>query len=206
MLPEGLFAILDPNHTDQDTAAVIEALLDAEAVPFIVRNKSATPAAFEKWVCEIDALRDVLDFDYIINHDVSLAQRTKAIGVHLTAKSMSVSEARGLLGPHKLIGYSAHSIAEALTAKLAGADYVFLGAIFETPKANPDHPILGTKALYEASKRLEIPVYAIGGINEGNLLAIKDAGAAGFSALRAVYENGEIEHNITKLAFLWEDL
>ncbi len=147
-----------------------------------------------------------MDFDFIVHHDVELALQTEALGVHLTAHSSSVESVRALLGRDRVIGYSAHSLEEALQAKRQGADYIFLGAIFETPKPDPSHPVLGLDVLKQVCKKIEIPVYAIGGVNTENLILIKDAGAAGFSALRAVYANREIEHNVSKLGFMWEDI
>ena len=206
MLPEGLFAILDPNYSEKSTALIIEELTDAEALPFIVRHKSLSLEEYTRFVHEIDELRDAIDFDYLIHDHATLALRSQALGVHLTANSMPVAQARALLGHKKLIGYSAHSLEEAIQAKLAGADYIFLGAIFKTPKPDSNHPILGIDVLSETCRKIEIPVYAIGGINESNLLPIKDAGAAGFSSLRALYNNDEIEHNASKLSFMWEEV
>jgi len=206
ILPEGLFAIYDQDYV-QNLAPieVIEAFLDAEAVPFIVRHKSQPKEKYRDIIAEINDLKREMDFDFIVHSDVELAKNTEALGVHLTARSESVASARKKLGDNSIIGYSAHSIEEALDVKRQGADYIFLGAIFETPKAHNDHPILGLKTLKEACRKIEIPIYAIGGINASNLIQIKEAGAAGFSALRAVYENGEVEHNISKLGFLWAD-
>lgn len=206
-LPEGLFAILDENYSEGLlTSEIIESFLDSDAIPFIVRNKSLSREDYADYINEINFMKHEMDFEFIVHHDAQLALQTDAMGVHLTAQSQSVEAVRALFGHDRIIGYSAHSLEEALQAKRQGADYVFLGAIFETPKSDPNHPILGLEVLKQACRKIEIPVYAIGGVNAQNLAPVKDAGAAGFSALRAVYTNREIEHNISKLGFIWEDI
>lgn len=205
-LPEGLFAILDPTYFGElSTASVIEAFLDGEAVPFIARAKNLSPADYQKWLDEIAELSTLMDFDFIVHHHVAVAQKTTALGVHLTAQSLSVKETRQILGPEKMIGYSAHSVDDALQAIKDSADYIFLGAIFPTPKENTHHPILGLNPLAELCQKTENPIYAIGGIDERQIPLIKSTGAHGFSALRAVYENNDIEHGISKLGFIWEN-
>lgn len=207
IIPQGLLAILDENYSlGVPTQEIIESFLDAEAEPFIVRNKNLSKEAYGDYIDDINGMHQEMGFDFIVHQSVHLASVTEALGVHLTANGMPISEARDKLGAHKVIGYSAHSLEEALDAKRQGADYIFLGAIFDTPKDHANHPILGIDILAEACRKIEVPIYAIGGIHSENLIQIKDAGAAGFSALRAVYANQEIEHNISKLGFLWQDL
>lgn len=205
-IPEGLFAILDPSYFGElSTAQVIEAFLDGEAVPFIARAKSLSPTDTKKWVHEIAELSELMDFDFIVHHHVDMAQKTDALGVHLTAQSLSVRETRQILGPEKIIGYSAHSVDEALRAIADGADTIFLGAIFPTPKENSNHPILGLNPLADLCQKTENPIYAIGGIDARQIPLVKSTGAHGFVALRAIYENGDVEHNISKLGYAWED-
>ena len=207
MLPEGLFPILDENHSNSLSChEIIEALMDSEAMPFIVRNKLMSKQDYQYYIEEIDALKNEMDFDYIIHHHVDLYESSNALGVHLTSQSPSVQDTRKKFGRECIIGYSAHSLEEAVHAKQNGADYIFLGAIFNTPKPNPDHPVLGLETLQKVCRKIEIPIYAVGGINSENLILIRDAGAAGFSGFRAIYANNEIEHNVSKLGFMWEDL
>lgn len=201
----GLFPILDETYSQGLTAAeIIESFLENDVSTFILRNKEMDEHDFRKYVQEITLMKNEMDFDFIIHSHVELVKEFDATGVHLTSKSMSISDARKILGSHKIIGYSAHSIEEVKTAKAQGANYVFLGAIFETPKKHANHPILGLETLREACQ-LGIPVYAIGGITTENLTAIKKTGAQGFSILRALYALQDVEHNVSKLKILWGD-
>lgn len=204
MLPRGLFPILDENHSNSLPAAeIIEAFLENNISTFIIRNREMSEKNFEKYVQEICLMKNAMDFEFIIHSHVDLAREFDACGVHLTAKSTSITEARKTLGSHKWIGYSAHSLEEVAMAKTEGANYVFLGAIFDTPKIHANHPVLGLKTLSEACQ-MGIPIYAIGGIHAENLAEIKKTGVHGFSALRALYANGDVEHNASKLNLMWQ--
>ncbi len=207
VLPQGLFPILDENYAGElSTVEIIEAFLDAEAEPFIVRSKSMVKADYSEYIYAISLLKHEMDFEYIIHHHVDQVPLSGAAGIHLTAKSMSVDKARKELGPDRIVGYSAHSLDDALKAEDLGADYILLGSIFEPPREDPSLPVLGLEELKKTCKRVSLPVYAIGGINTGNLMLIKEAGAAGFATLRGVYENGTIDHNISMLKVLWEEM
>lgn len=205
MLPEGPFPILDPKYfNDFEILEVIEALLDTQTIPFIARNPTLSEKAYFDWIKEIDLVAKTLTFPYLMHHYFPTGTESNSIGVHLRS-NQSVKEARTKLGKNILIGYSAHSLEEAMQAKWDGADYLFLGAIFPTPKDKTDHPILGLDVLKEACRKIDIPIYAIGGISEENLLAIRDAGAAGFSGFRLFTKNGDLEHNLSKLKIMWNE-
>ena len=206
MMPQGLLALYEPTlATNIKPIEIIESFLDAEAVPFIMRSTSFTKENYSRLIKEVDVMATQMEFDYLIHHHVDLLEQTKATGIHLTAASEPITEVRDKIGPDMIIGYSAHSFEEAVKAKQSGANYIILGSVYETPKKYDNHPIIGLETLKKACKRLEIPIYAVGGIDSSNLIEIRQAGAAGFCSLRAVYQNQEIEHNISKLMFIWED-
>jgi thiamine-phosphate pyrophosphorylase len=205
LLKEGFFPILDPSLApEMAIGALVEAFADAEAEIFLVRAPKLTPNKQRALLQEIAVMRDIVECNFIVHNDVALALELHAAGVHLNASSDSVADARKHLGSQALIGYSAHTLTEAISAQNAGANYVLFGAVFATPKAHDYEPV-GLNNLTEVCQTLTIPVYAVGGITEANLASIKAAGAFGFSALRAVYADGTIEHAISKLGFLWED-
>jgi thiamine-phosphate pyrophosphorylase len=76
------------------------------------------------------------------------------------------------------LGVSVHSEEEALYAASQGAAWVVAGHIFQTP-SKPDLPPRGLPFLAGLCRRTSIPVYAIGGISETNIGAVRKAGAAG---------------------------
>ena len=60
----------------------------------------------------------------IINDRIDIAIAVDAAGVHLGQDDMPAKIAREILGPNKIIGISASTISEAISAQDAGADYL----------------------------------------------------------------------------------
>jgi len=120
----------------------------------------------------------------LVNDRIDVARTLGADGVHLPAASFPLDVARRLLGPEPLIGRSTHAAAEAEAA--AGADYVILGPIFDTPSKRAYGPPLGPAVL--AAAGAAPPVVAIGGVTAANAAALVRAGAHGVAVVREVLE------------------
>ena len=121
----------------------------------------------------------------IVNDRVDVALLSGADGVQLGEEAMCVTEARKLMGPNLLIGSSVHSVEGAVSAESNGADFLVLGAIFETTT----HPEVetGGLALVEAvTRHVRIPVLGIGGITPANVRSVIDGGAAGAAVITAI--------------------
>ena len=73
---------------------------------------------------------------------------------------------------------SVHSIREAVEAERNGASCLIYGNVFETD-CKPGAEGKGMKELKNVCISVDIPVYAIGGINAGNIGAVIDAGCKG---------------------------
>jgi len=122
-----------------------------------------------------------------VNDRMDVALAFQADGVHLGRQSVSVKEARALLGTAFKITASAHSIADVLEAARAGADGVFLSPILDSPgKGTP----LGLSALTEAKRALaeagaRTSLVALGGVDSGRAPACLGAGAEGVAVVRA---------------------
>ncbi|WP_338587245.1 thiamine phosphate synthase [Paenibacillus sp. Y5S-9] len=84
------------------------------------------------------------------------------------------------------LGVSVHSIDEAKIAEERGADYLFFGHVYST-NSKPDLDPRGLHALAEVSRSVSIPVMAIGGIEPGNIHAIRSAGAQGVAVISNVW-------------------
>ena len=122
----------------------------------------------------------------LINARTDVCREVGADGVHLGKFGISIAEARRELGKSCIIGYSAHSVSEALTAEKAGADFVTFGPVFHTPsKAAYGDPV-GLAALREACSTIDIPVFALGGVKQGNIASVMAAGANGVALISAI--------------------
>ena len=121
-----------------------------------------------------------------VNDRIDIALAVDATGVQLGKSSIPIETARILLGPRKLIGYSAHSLEEARVAQQHGTDFVLFGPVYFTPsKAQYGMP-QGFEALRKVVEKIEVPVYAIGGINSGSILDARRTGARGVALISAI--------------------
>ncbi|WP_343353874.1 thiamine phosphate synthase [Helicobacter mastomyrinus] len=86
----------------------------------------------------------------------------------------------------KIIGYSAHSIAEVESALALGADYCTLSPIFPTPnKGTP----LGLETLNKIPYTIRSRVIALGGINHTHIPILKTLGLGGYAGIRCFLES-----------------
>jgi thiamine-phosphate pyrophosphorylase len=106
-----------------------------------------------------------------------------AHGVQLADDDLAPDDARLVLG-EGLVGRSAQSADDVLRARDEGADFVILGHIFQTP-SHAGRP-LGLDELRRAVAA-GIPVVAIGGITVDNASKVRDSGAWGVAAIRALW-------------------
>jgi thiamine-phosphate pyrophosphorylase len=121
-----------------------------------------------------------------INDRLDVALALDTAGVHLAGHSLPTAQARRLLGPHKLIGVSTHSLEEAQHAAAEGADFIVFGPVFTTPSKLAYGPPQGLQQLAAVVRQIPIPVLAIGGVDHTNLPQVLAAGAYGVAMIRAV--------------------
>ncbi len=121
----------------------------------------------------------------IINDRLEIVQKAGAEGLHLGQEDGSLREARQQLGEDAILGRSTHSPEQALAAEKEGFDYVGIGPVFTTP-TKPGRPAVGHELVRFASKNLNIPFVAIGGIDESNILSVAEAGAKCVAVVRAL--------------------
>jgi thiamine-phosphate pyrophosphorylase len=127
-----------------------------------------------------------------INDRVDVAMIVGADGVHLGGASMPVDAARKIVGKDMLIGASTHNMEEALAAQKGGADLITFGPIFDTPsKAEYASPV-GAAAIRNIKNEISIPIFALGGINSGNVLQVMSAGADGIAMISAIFSAEDI--------------
>lgn len=123
---------------------------------------------------------------FLVNDRVDLALAVGADGVHVGQDDLPCEAARALLGPERIVGVTAHSVAEAVRAERDGADYVGVAPIFSTKtKADAGVP-RGVELVREVRAAVSIPIVAIGGIDLTNARSVIAAGADAICAISAV--------------------
>lgn len=121
---------------------------------------------------------------FIVNDRPEIAVASCADGLHIGNGDVNIKLARRLLGRSKIVGISASGIKEAKAAKKAGASYLGIGPIFKTPIKRGKR-LTGAGALADIRK-LDIPFFAIGGIDERNIRKLTSKGFKRVAVIRAV--------------------
>ncbi|MEW5832549.1 MAG: thiamine phosphate synthase [Campylobacterota bacterium] len=116
----------------------------------------------------------------LLHGDYALAYELKADGVHLTSSQFDAIGEAKKKGLYVII--STHTHAEALNAQNLGADAITYSPIFPSPgKGEPK----GLEDLKEIVDKIEIPIFALGGItSEEQIHAVAATGAYGFASIR----------------------
>jgi thiamine-phosphate pyrophosphorylase len=123
---------------------------------------------------------------FIVNDRLDVAMAAQADGVHLGQDDFPIPLARKLLGEEAVIGGSAGTLEEARKCFLEGADYIGFGPVFPTTSKEDAGPVSGLSLLEQVVKEIPLPIIAIGGITQNNILQVMEAGAYGIAVISAV--------------------
>ena len=129
---------------------------------------------------------------FIVDDRVDIAMASGADGVHLGQSDMPLEAARKLMGDDAIIGISVDNVEEAVAAQEGGADYVGVGAVFQTSTKPDAQQGVGLGAVFEVRQAVDIPVVAIGGINRGNIQDVIRAGADAAAVVSAVVAQDDV--------------
>ncbi|WP_188048919.1 thiamine phosphate synthase [Flavobacterium sp. GP15] len=149
-------------------------------------------------------LCDVYSANYIINDNVYLAQQFEADGVHLGLTDMKISEARQILGDTKMIGGTANTFADIQQRSAEQCDYIGLGPFQHTDTKENLSPILGIEGYRSIlkkvkSKKIAIPIYAIGGIALENIEILMETGIYGIAVCSLITKSEKPKKLISQL-------
>jgi thiamine-phosphate pyrophosphorylase len=151
-----------------------------------LREKDLTGCQLFEIAVELREITRAHGAQLLINDRIDIALAIGADGVHLGTASLPVAAARRILGSTHLIGYSAHSLAEAQQAERDGADFVTFGPVFATPSKAVYGEPLGCEALSEVARNLDIPVFALGGVKKTSVKEVISTGAYGVALISAI--------------------
>lgn len=168
------------------TPEVVKDALQGGVTCVQLREKNCSTREF---IAEARALKALLcdtGVPLFINDRVDVALAVGADGVHLGQSDMPIGDARRLLPPGTLVGISAESLDEAVTAAKEGADYIGIGPVFATRTKTDTAPPMGPEGVREIREAVGIPIVGIGGIGPDNAAEVIAAGADGVSVVSAI--------------------
>jgi thiamine-phosphate pyrophosphorylase len=187
-----LYAITDRAWLGEDTLArQVEEVLASGATFLQVREKALSHDAFLAEAVELGALARKHHVPFVVNDEIELALESGADGVHVGQSDIVGRDVRALIGPDKILGISANTVATALAAQRAGADYIGVGAVFPT-STKKDATGLTIPQLQEICRAVAIPVVAIGGISKDNILTLSGSGVDGAAVISAIFAQPDV--------------
>jgi thiamine-phosphate pyrophosphorylase len=156
--------------------------LRPEAV--ILREKDLSETEYAKLAEEVYNITTSYDVRLIIHTYINVARELGINTVHMSLHNMSEYRKEFIDNVNKTnnikTGCSIHSVEEAVEARNMGASYITAGHVYATDCKKGLAP-RGLDFLKNVCDSVDIPVYAIGGINidDGRREEVKKYGAAG---------------------------
>lgn len=129
----------------------------------------------------------------LLNAAPELARDLGADGVHLNARRLREATQRPLPRP-MLVGASCHEPGELRRAAALGADFALLGPVRATA-SHPERAPLGWASFAAWTAEAGLPVYALGGMQVGDIERAHRAGGQGIAAIRGFWQASETETN-----------
>ncbi len=189
MLDLSLYLVTDRDLSQgRATGNIVAAAVRGGITCVQLREKQASTREF---VAEARAIKTLLadqerHIPLIINDRLDVALAVGADGVHLGQSDMELCDARRIAGANFIIGISAESVADAMAAAAAGADYLGISPVFATATKTDTASPLGLEGIRAIRAAVSLPLVGIGGINQNNASAVLQAGADGVAVVSAI--------------------
>lgn len=184
-----LYLVLEASPRGADPRPLLDAALRGGVDVVQLRDKELADQAL---VAAADPFRTACEEHgalFVLNDRPDLVEECGADGAHVGRSDMPIEDARALVGPDRLIGTSASTAAE--LAAVGGADYVGVTA-FATP-TKEDAVAGGLELLGDAARSLDVPWFAIGGVELSTMGDVLAAGAPGVAVVRAIRDADDPE-------------
>ena len=182
-----LYAVTDRAWTGNKTLyEQIKEALENGVTCVQLREKNLDEASFIEEAKKISVLCRQYNTPFIVNDNVNVAIASNADGIHIGQDDMGLKDVRKIVGENMIIGISAHTVEEAKFAQENGADYIGIGAVFETSTKN-DVDVIPYEKVKSICDAVDIPKVAIGGINAENILKLKGSGIDGVAVVSAIF-------------------
>ena len=163
-----------------------------------LREKNVTSREFYEIAIKVKEVTSRYNIPLIINDRLDIALAIDADGLHIGQKDLPASVARKILGKDKILGVSAATLQESLKAEKDGADYLGVGAVFST-STKKDTRDVSYETLSSITSSVNIPVVAIGGINEKNVTKLKESNIDGIAVISCILGKEDVKGAAEKM-------
>lgn len=184
-----IYPITDTKRSGLSHLEQVSRLAEGGARFVQLRDKDSLPRKFYEDALSVVRFARPLGIKIVINDRVDIAMAVGADGVHLGQDDLPIGHARKSLGASAIIGFSTHSLEQAVIASRLPLDYIAIGPVFSTStKENPD-PVIGLATVTQVRAVSNLPIVAIGGIDRTNYKSVLEAGADSVAIISDLYKN-----------------
>lgn len=190
---------------DFDCVAAAEAFLEGGARILQVRHKSFWSREVFEVAEKVSSICRAAGVPFVVNDRADYAAILGA-ALHLGQEDLLPSDARRVVGPDTIVGYSTHNPGQMIAAGAEPADYVAFGPMFSTiSKERPD-PTVGIEGLKAIRALTNRPLVAIGGITRANARDCWNAGADSVAIIADLYPNPCTKITLRERMREWQSL
>lgn len=146
----------------------VASILDGGTDIILLNNNFNNDKIFLDTAIKIKQLCAMFDALLLIQNRADIAFLAEADGLYLDKNSLSIHQAKEIVGEKTIIGMSINSTIEAISAIKNGADYICFEQIFSTP-TTPAMNSAGLEYAKWVSENFYIPAFVRGNINYNNI-------------------------------------
>lgn len=202
VLPAGIYGITAEKFSRGRSNIEVAQAMIAGGIKIIQYREKRPDKSHRQMLAECRRIRELTrdaGVLFIVNDYVDIALLTEADGVHVGQDDLPVADVRRLIGAHKLVGSSTHSLVQAREAWMHGADYIGVGPVFSTrTKADVTAPV-GLDYLAQAVAEIDLPMAAIGGIKQHNIADVVRHGARTVCLVTEIVAAEDIAEKVRRL-------
>lgn len=161
-----------------DLYSVVQKAVESGVDAIILREKDLP---FEELRLMAEKIKDIIadkNVRLIINGNIEVARKMKTAGFHIGFEKFMKQKYKF----DGLLGVSVHSLEEAVLAEKNGANYILAGHVYETDCKKGLKP-RGVEFIKSITSSVNIPVIALGGIDEKNVKQVLSSGADGVAVM-----------------------
>lgn len=201
-----LYAVTDSSRLNgRSLSSAVEEALKGGATFLQLREKDISDEEFLNTALKIKPIAKRYNVPFVINDNIAVAIKCGADGVHLGQSDIVGKDVRAMIGDDMMLGISANTVEAAKSAEKARADYIGVGAVFATSTKKNARNITPDR-LKEIVGSVNIPVVAIGGITEENILSLKGCKTVGAAVVSALFWQNDIFSAAKRLKPLCEEI
>jgi len=195
----------DEFSSEDEFYSFVEMALSGGVTAIQLRYKKNTGKKFLETAINLKKITSKYKVPLIINDRIDIALLSNADGVHLGQSDIPIEYAKKLMGKNSIIGISANTVEKAVNAEKSGADYIGVGAIFQT-SSKDDALVITKDEIKNISKSIKLPLVAIGGISEKNIPLLPNKIFSGIAVISALQNSKFPKDTANQLCNLFENV